>query len=95
MFNSEIKKHVAKLIEDGVISTEDHDKALESLQDYWKDKLGLTWTVEDVLTEADGRGIDITVEQAIDVLASIQDGLDASVGVNNVLIADYVQELYG
>ena len=72
MHNHHIKEMVRQLIEDGLVFAGKEQLAAEaSLEEYWKDKMALTWGVEDVIVWAEAINIKLTDEQAAEVLAKV------------------------
>lgn len=64
---------------------------LLTLQEFWKDKIAITWTIEDVKSLRS----DLTDEQAIEVLNTVEHRQDADHGVNWDMIGEVIKELYG
>jgi len=82
MFQFHIEDMVEELIKDGVCSEDQRDQATKSIQKHWNETIAINWNVEDVLSCAKENYIDITNEQALEVLQSVFENHDASVGVN-------------
>jgi len=51
--------------------------------------ISMTWTVTDVMDRADERGIQLTDEQCVDILADINRYKDADIGINWEVIDTY------
>ena len=71
-----------QLIDGAVIKAEDKEAAIHCLMTYWDDKAAFVWTVADIMDYAEEQGKQITENQAKQILDSLLDRHDASVGVN-------------
>ena len=47
-----------------------------------KKTISITWHIDDVLSQAKEKGINITEQQAIEILQNIKRNHDASIGIN-------------
>lgn len=70
------------LVKAGVVAEADTEKAKAVFDEYWEDKIALTWTTEDVIELAKHHGIIVTEEQARYVLMTTFRRHDATIGVN-------------
>lgn len=64
------------------LSQEDERLVRCALNDYWVDKVAMTWNTEDVYAVAADLDIEITKEQAIDALHFAFDNHNANQGIN-------------
>jgi hypothetical protein len=53
--------------------------------------IAIKWSTEDVLWQADNLDIELTKEQAEDILESLGENHDASIGINWDVIASYIE----
>lgn len=82
MFNHNFVEMVDQLIATGVITEAQRNHATDSLKEYWKDKIALIWTTEDVLTRAKDIGVNgITEEVAETILVNVLETHDCNCGV--------------
>ena len=67
-----------------------------ALEKYWKDRMAVTWTVEDVIQRAKdiGKG-KIHKSLAREILAEIHHNHDCSIGINWTTIDDAIIDLVG
>jgi hypothetical protein len=79
MYSHEINEMANELLKAGVVA--DADKAADVLRQYWGDKIALVWCVDDVKSIADSEGIEVTDEEAMEVLLKLKNNHDASRGV--------------
>lgn len=94
MYSHQIEDQVKALKEAGVIKdTEAGVKVLNVLNEYWKDKIAVTWATEDVICRAEEMGKTITEEQAIEVLQTILHKHDATQGINWYTIDCYLEDV--
>ena len=69
MYTYQIREMVDALIEDAnVIHERDRQAAIDTLQEYWSDRIASTWCIEDVQT----LDPELTDEQAREVLKDVQ-----------------------
>ena len=54
--------------------------------------IAIKWCTEDVLWQADNLDIELTEEQAEDILESLGEGHDASIGINWDVISFYIED---
>jgi hypothetical protein len=54
--------------------------------------ISIKWGTEDVLWQADNLDIELTEEQAEDILESLEEGHDSSVGINWDVISYYIED---
>lgn len=52
----------------------------------------IKWSTEDVLTQAENLDIKLTEEQADEILESLQDNHDATIGINWDVITCYIED---
>ena len=90
MFNYQINAIVNKMIVDGIIAPNNTENAFISIKEYFSDKIAMTWTAEDILTRAGEINIDITDEQAVEILSSLQDNFNTNIRINWNIIDDYI-----
>ena len=57
-------------------------KVQKTIEDYWADRMALTWTSADVIETAKTMDIKLTNDQAREILADTLHGHDADLGVN-------------
>lgn len=81
MYQHEKDDQINVLIEAGLISKENKEKARKALDKYWDDKIGIVWMAEDVLHRAKEIEKEITLEQAKEVLRICLSEHDANLGV--------------
>ena len=79
MYSHHIKDMVLALQKAGLITKDQNKEATKAISEYWKDKIALTWSVDDVIGLNDNK---LTREQAIGILDNILSHHDASIGVN-------------
>ena len=70
-------------------------KAEKVLEEYWKDKAAVIWSIVDVYQAAADKGITLRLADAYEVLDMISDRHDASLGVNWDVISVYIDEVVG
>jgi len=75
-----IKDMIRNLDNAGLL--QDKEKAIEILEDYWTTNMAIVWNVDDIIGVAEQKGLDITKEQACEVLETLLDNHDADLGVN-------------
>ena len=54
--------------------------------------ISIKWSTEDVLWQADNLDIELTEEQAEDILESLAECHDASIGINWDVISFYIED---
>jgi hypothetical protein len=59
--------------------------------DHDLDSITITWSVEDVLDIAEGMDAELEVAEARDILALLKRNHDATIGINNNVIADTIE----
>jgi len=83
MKDSIIQEAVRALVIEGVIkNVKDASKAVEVLEAKFDDRIFDVWAVEDVVSQAKSEGKRISKSKARDILSTIEDRFDASIGIN-------------
>lgn len=83
MYQHIITRMVSELVDGGVVSEQRRGRAEEKLKDFWKHQIpGGIWNVEDVKRSASENGLEISHEEALDILSAVFYSLDCNVGVN-------------
>ena len=82
MYDHNISGMVDALKEAGVLTERSSDTAYKTLQEYWYDKISLTWIVEDVISAANDIGLTKTPESYRVILKRVLDRHDAEYGVS-------------
>lgn len=54
----------------------------------------ITWSTEDVLANADGIGMPVSESQAEEILDSLRENHDATIGINWDVISEYIRQYY-
>lgn len=88
MYGHHITEMVEALFRAGVVT--DTPAAQQVLGDFWKDKIALVWTTDDVYCVVNKP---ISEEQAIEILEQVQDDHNAEYGVSWDSIRDAAQEV--
>jgi hypothetical protein len=52
----------------------------------------IKWSTEDVLLQAENAGFELTEDQADEILESLKDNHDATVGINWDVISFYIED---
>jgi len=73
-------------------NAKDQARAVGILRQYWDDKIALTWSIEDVHNVANEHDLALTNDEAWEILRSVLDGHDASLGVCWDTLWIYLQE---
>jgi len=97
----ELAGSITSQLESEGLATKQEDKKalrqiiLESIEDYFDDKIADVWDSEDVVSKA--REMDITLgkEQAIEVLEMALNKFDAGEGINWSVLGTYIREVDG
>ena len=58
------------------------EEAEKALKEYWKDKIAISWCVDDVIGRAEDRDIELTEDQALDILSLLESKHDCNIGIN-------------
>ena len=83
MYNHEIEYQVNALIEAEIISSKHRKKAFKVLRDKcWTDKIAVVWGIDDVQARALEDDMEISDEDAREVLDTMLDNHDANIGIN-------------
>jgi hypothetical protein len=82
MYDHEIKNQIDFLKEKGLVKEEDAQKSVEALKEYWNDKIAIVWNTEDVLSRAEELEIEITEDDARNILGTLLNDFDANYGIN-------------
>ena len=61
---------------------EDKERIRKAIDKYFEDKIAITWSIEDVICLAEEDGLEITDDEALDVLHSCLHKHDANEGIN-------------
>lgn len=86
-------KWTAKMLKDQGL-TDNEEGTYQALKEYWKDKIAIVWSVEDVKESLDGK-YDLSDEEAIDILQEVFRSHDGGFGITWDTIseaADWVLE---
>jgi uncharacterized protein YjaG (DUF416 family) len=74
-----------------------HGKSLKdaekALKEYWRERIAISWCIEDVLGRAEDRDIELTEDQALDVLSAMESGHDCEIGINWNVIDFHIDEV--
>jgi hypothetical protein len=54
--------------------------------------IAIKWSTEDVLWQADNLDIELTEQQADDILESLAEGHDSTIGINWDVISFYIED---
>lgn len=54
--------------------------------------ISIKWSTQDVLWQADNLDIELTEEQADDILYNLEEGHDANIGINWDVISFYIED---
>ena len=54
--------------------------------------ISIKWSTEDVLAQADNLDLELTEEQADEILESLEDNHDATIGINWDVISYYIED---
>jgi hypothetical protein len=69
------------------------EDAYKALKEYWRERIAVSWSVDDVIGRAEDRDISITEEQALDVLNSLEHNHDCNEGINWLVIDCHIDFL--
>lgn len=92
MYNFHIEEMISKLIGKNIIQEINQQEAIETLQNYWDGKIAIVWSAQDIMNRAEDNDIDITEEQAKDILNSILEKHDCEQGITWDTIDLAIQE---
>ena len=56
-------------------------------------QINITWCTEDVLHEAEEMGVELTEDEANDILLHMEEKHDANIGISWDIIAIYIQDV--
>ena len=70
----------------------DPNKAKVILKRYWRTRMALVWTIEDVHRAANERELALTNNEAIDVLQTLLNGYNAQYGVRWEDLSNYIED---
>ena len=73
-----------------LLDVSNREKILSGLQEYWNDKVAMIWTIYDIQEYAREDGLEISDEDARDILNDIFDNHDAEHGINWITIGCYI-----
>lgn len=82
MIPSQTKEFLASLVDEGIIPEQFVEEVTDLAAEHFKDYIAIGWTTDDILDRAESRGIELSNEQARDILESIARGFDANNGIN-------------
>lgn len=95
MYSYLIREMVTKLQEKGCLN-QDPLVVEQVLQDYWRDKIAITWHVEDVLAQAQQLEKELSQDEAREILQRLLHKHDATLGITwqhiQIAIKDYKAE---
>lgn len=60
------------------------------LSDYWKERIAITWTLEDIISCGSINGIQVTETEAHKILGYLLKNHDANIGINWEVIEEYL-----
>jgi len=55
----------------------------------------IKWSTEDILAQAENLDIELTEDQADEILESLEDNHDANIGINWDVISFYIGDYFG
>jgi len=89
-----------ELESEGVVSEQEEKEALrqvvlESIEDYFDDKIADIWTTEDIRGRGEETGIQLGEEEAKKALSRALKKLDAAMGINWDVLDVYIREVAG
>ncbi|MBD3260926.1 MAG: hypothetical protein GF334_04490 [Candidatus Altiarchaeales archaeon] len=91
-----LQKIIEALVLANLVQPFDKQRALDVCKEKVKDEMHVVWDVEDVMTQAGNDLVEITEDDAREILASLHRNHDADVGINwdviSTAIARYFQE---
>ena len=82
MYTHHLDNMAQNLVEKGIITAENKQSAVNAMRKTWKDKIALSWDIEDVHRTAHNMGETVTDAQAREVLGELLDKHDANYGVD-------------
>ena len=88
MYNHHLKRMTEVLANAGLLDKKAN--ALKVLMDYWDDKIALIWSTEDVISRAKEKGQTISEEEARDILQSVLQHHDCTIGITWDTIDSYL-----
>ena len=89
MYRHEIAGMAEKIAQ---IEQVDAEKIRKALEEYWEDKIAVIWGVEDVQDLAENEGIELTKEEARDILRTALRRHDASIGINWTVLEVHITQ---
>ena len=70
------------------------EEAEKSLKEYWRERIAISWCVEDVISRAkEDRDIELTKDQALDILSLLESKHDCNIGINWEVMDYYIDEV--
>lgn len=58
------------------------EDAYKALKEYWRERIAVSWSVDDVIGRAEDRDIKLTEDQALDILSLLESKHDCNIGIN-------------
>lgn len=89
MYNHNIEAMAQAIVDSGL--TNDRESIEKILSNYWKTRIADVWSTNDVFCCAESIGINLTEDDAIEILLSVFDDFDASVGINWTVIEMHIR----
>jgi hypothetical protein len=68
----------------------DVDTIQKLLKEHWQNQIAIVWSTEDVIGRAKERDIELTEDQALGVLHSLERRFDANIGISWEVIDIYI-----
>lgn len=81
MYTHHLKNMVGHLLANSVIQKDQEQVALDTLQSYWDDKIAIVWAAEDITSYAEDLNKQVTHDEAIEILDSLQSHHDCQTGI--------------
>ena len=92
MNESYLMRIIEALIMANIIQSFDKQRALDVARDRLKDEMHVVWNIQDIYDQAEDDGIELDSNQAQEILASLHQKHDASVGINWDVISAAIAE---
>lgn len=89
---SDMVKAIGKAHTSVILSPSDLKKVKKAIEEYWDDKIAISWSIEDVISRAEEYEVDLTKEQARELLEQLLDNHDACIGINWDVMDFYIEE---
>jgi hypothetical protein len=92
MNESFLLKIIEALIMANLVQPFDKQRALDVIKDKLKDEMHVVWNIQDIYDQAEDDGIELDSNQAQEILASLHQKHDATVGINWDVISAAIAE---